>query len=119
MRAAIVIAVCVAAVAGCGATGPPARVLRLALPPFDEAPVSFVVAGPRFTPGEVTIVKVCIAADRSILSAAVMASSGDRRFDALAVNWARQVRVRAAPRDGSPVQALGKRGVGTKSPTHT
>src|SRR6202140_3163161 len=108
MRAAIVIAVCVAAVAGCAATGRPARGLRLALPPFYEAPGSFVVAGPRFTPGEVTIVKVCIAADRSILSAAVMASSGDRRFDDLAVNWARQVRVRAAPPDGSPVQRCGE-----------
>jgi Gram-negative bacterial TonB protein C-terminal len=92
-------------------------VLRLALPPFDEAPVSFVVAGPRFTPGEVTIVKVCIAADRSILSAAVMASSGDRRFDDLAVNWARQVRVRAAPLDGSPIRACGEVRVEIRAPS--
>jgi hypothetical protein len=92
-------------------------VLRLALPPFDEAPVSFVVAGPRFTPGEVTIVKVCIAPDRSILSAAVMASSGDRRFDDLAVNWARQVRVRAAPLDGSPMRACGEVRVEIRAPS--
>jgi len=117
MRAAIVIAVCIAAVAGCAATVRPVPVVRLALPPFDEAPVSFVVAGPRFTPGEVTIVKVCIAADRSILSAAVMASSGDRRFDDLAVNWARQVRVRAAPLDGSPTQACGEVRVEIRAPS--
>jgi hypothetical protein len=91
--------------------------LRLALPPFDEAPVSFVVAGPRFTPGEVTIVKVCIAPDRTILSANVMASSGDRRFDDLAVNWARQVRVRAAPLDGSPIQACGEVRVEIRAPS--
>jgi hypothetical protein len=120
MRTAILIAVCVATVAGCAATappGPPAHPPRPALPPFDDAPVSFVVAGPRFTPGEVTIVKVCIAPDRSILSADILASSGDRRFDALAVTWARQVRVRAAPRDGSPVQACGEVRVEIRSPT--
>jgi hypothetical protein len=117
MRTAIVIAVCVVALAGCATTPRPAPVLRLALPPFDEAPVSFVVAGPRFTPGEVAIVKVCIASDRSILSAAVMASSGDRRFDDLAVNWARQVRVRAAPLDGSPTQACGEVRVEIRAPS--
>src|ERR1700722_16684128 len=117
MRAAIAIAVCIAAVTGCAARVRPAPVVRLALPPFDEAPVSFVVAGPRFTPGEVTIVKVCIAPDRSILSAAVMASSGDRRFDDLAVNWARQVRVRAAPLDGSPTQACGEGRVEIRAPS--
>jgi Gram-negative bacterial TonB protein C-terminal len=117
MRTAILIAVCVATVAGCAATARPGPPARLGLPPFDDAPVSFVVAGPRFTPGEVTIVKVCIAADRSILSADIMASSGDRRFDALAITWARQVRVRAAPRDGSPVQACGEVRVEIRTPT--
>jgi hypothetical protein len=117
MRAAIVIAMCVAAVAGCAATARPAPAVHLALPPFDDAPVSFVVAGPRFTPGEVTIVKVCVAADHSILSADIMASSGDRRFDDLAVNWARQVRVRAAPLDGSPVRACGEVRVEIRTPS--
>jgi hypothetical protein len=120
MRSAIVIAMCVATLTGCAATPKPARLplpARLALPPFDDAPVSFVVAGPRFTPGEVTIVKVCIAPDRSILSANVMASSGDRRFDDMAVAWARQVRVRAAPRDGSPIQACGEVRVEIRTPT--
>src|SRR6202050_3733218 len=108
MRAAIVIAVGIAAVAGCAATVRRAPVVRLALPPFDDAPVSFVVAGPRFTPGEVTIVKVCIAADHRVLSADIMASSGDRRFDDLALSWARQVRIRAAPADGAALQPCGE-----------
>jgi Gram-negative bacterial TonB protein C-terminal len=117
MRTAIVIAVCLAMVAACAP--PPRRgpSARIALPPFDDAPVSFVVSGPRFTPGEVTIVKVCIAPDRTILSANVMASSGDRRFDDMAVNWARQVRVRSAPSDGSPVQACGEVRVEIRTPT--
>src|ERR1700676_752010 len=117
MRTAVVIAVCVATVAGCASSarrGPPARI---ALPPFDDAPVSFVIAGPRFTPGEVTIVKVCIAADRTILSANVMASSGDRRFDDMAVHWARQVRVRSTPRDGSLLQACGEVRVEIRTPS--
>jgi len=77
------------------------------LPPFDESPVSFTVAGPRFTPGEVTIVKVCIAQDHSVVSADVIESSGDKRFDDYAIDWARQVRVRSAPQSGL---ALGKCG---------
>ena len=117
MRTAIVIAVCLATVAGCALTARRDPPVRIALPPFDDAPVSFVVAGPRFTPGEVTIVKVCVAPDRTILSADVMASSGDRRFDDMAVNWARQVRVRSTPRDGSPVQACGEVRVEIRTPT--
>jgi hypothetical protein len=80
----------------------------VALPPFDDAPVSFVVAAPHFTPGEVTIVRVCLASDRSIASADVMASSGDRRFDDLALTWARQVRLRSAPGDGVRLQSCGE-----------
>jgi hypothetical protein len=120
MRSAIVIAMCIAIVTGCAAAPKSARLplpVRLGLPPFDDAPVSFVVAGPRFTPGEVTIVKVCIAPDRSILSANVMASSGDRRFDDMAVAWARQVRVRAAPLDGSRIEACGEVRVEIRTPT--
>jgi hypothetical protein len=117
MRTAIVIAVGLATLAGCAPTARRAPPARIALPPFDDAPVSFVVEATRFTPGEVTIVKVCIAPDRSILSADVMASSGDRRFDDMAVNWARQVRLRSAPRDGSPLQACGEVRVEIRTPT--
>ncbi len=66
-----------------------------------DAPVSFLVAGPRCTPGEGTIVRVCIAPDRSIVSADIIESSGDKRFDDYALVWARQVRLRSAAEDGS------------------
>jgi hypothetical protein len=117
MRTAIVITACIATVAGCAPMARPGPAARVALPPFDDAPISFVVAAPRFTPGEVTIVKVCVAPDRSILSADVMESSGDRRFDDLAVTWARQVRVRSAPSDGSPLRACGEVRVEIRTPT--
>jgi hypothetical protein len=121
MRTAIVIAVCIAAVAGCATLARPARVPAAPppppQPPFDDAPVSFVVAGPRFTPGEVTIVKVCIAADHRVLSANIMASSGDRRFDDLALSWARQVRIRAAPADGAALQPCGEVRVEIRQPS--
>jgi hypothetical protein len=119
MRIAVVIAVCVASVAGCMTVRPAAQpaVKHMAQPPFDDAPISFVIAAPRFAPGEVAIVKVCLAADRTILSAAVMESSGDRRFDDLALTWARQVRLRSPPGDGSPVQACGEVRVEIRAPT--
>lgn len=117
MRTAILIAMCIATLGGCAARPRPEPPKRVALPPFDDAPVSFVVAAPRFTPGEVAIVKVCVAPDRSILSSDVMASSGDRRFDELAVTWARQIRVRSAPADGSPIQSCGEVRVEIRRPS--
>ena len=117
MRTAIVIAACVATVAGCAPTPRPGPAARVALPPFDDAPISFIVAAPRFTPGEVTIVKVCVTPDGTIFSAHVMASSGDRRFDDLAVTWARQVKVRSAPSDGAPLRACGEVRVEIRTPT--
>ncbi len=117
MRTAILIAMCIATLGGCAARARPEPPKRVALPPFDDAPVSFVVAAPRFTPGEVAIVKVCVAPDRSILSADVMASSGDRRFDELAVTWARQVRVRTVPADGSPMLSCGEVRVEIRRPS--
>ena len=114
---AVVIAVCGAALAGCAATPKRVAPARPGQPPFDDAPVSFVVAGPRFTPGVVTIVKVCIAPDHSILSADVLASSGDRRFDDMAVAWARQVRLRAAPLVGSRVDPCGEVRVEIRAPS--
>ncbi|HEY1724465.1 MAG TPA: hypothetical protein VGF89_03505 [Steroidobacteraceae bacterium] len=102
MRTVGTIAACLVVVAGC-TPAPRSAKLRVIVPPFDDAPVSFVVAGPRFSPGEVTIVKVCLAPDRSIISVNLLASSGDRRFDDMALNWARQVKLRSAP---APAGAL-------------
>jgi TonB family protein len=117
MRTAILIAMCIATLGGCALRPRPQPPVPVALPPFEDAPVSFVIAAPRFTPGEVAIVKVCVAPDRSILSANVMASSGDRRFDELAVTWARQVRVRPAPADGSPMHSCGEVRVEIRRPS--
>lgn len=66
--------------------------------PFDETPIVFSVSGQRFARGEHVVVTVCLAPDRSIASAQVLESSGDSKFDALAVTWARRVRLRAAAR---------------------
>jgi TonB family protein len=71
----------------------PAPVLN----PFDESSASFMVSGARFPAGETAIVKVCVTPEGTISSAAVVGSSGDRRFDEFAVGWARQVRLRNMP----------------------
>jgi hypothetical protein len=65
------------------------------LSPFDNSPVTFTVAGQHFTNGERVIVNVCLAPDHaSIASADIFESSGDRRFDALALEWAHRVKLR-------------------------
>jgi hypothetical protein len=65
--------------------------------PFDDTPNSFVVAGPRFAPGESAIVRICVSGDGVIASANVIGSSGDKRFDDFALIWARQVRLASRP----------------------
>ena len=69
--------------------------------PFDDSSTSFTIQGARFAPGETAIVKVCVTPEGSIASAAVVGSSGDKRFDDYALVWARQVRLRSVPQ-GAP-----------------
>jgi hypothetical protein len=77
----------------------PAPAPQAALNPFDETPNAFVVAGPHFTPGETAIVRICVSTEGVISSANLIGSSGDKRFDDLALVWARQVKL--ASRDQS------------------
>jgi TonB family protein len=116
MRTAVIVAVCVAAASGCAA---PARPVPVVLPvgPFDDDPVSFLVSARRITPGEVAIVKVCVSPDRTIISASVLESSGDARFDSMAVDWARLVKLRSAPENGAPMAPCGQVRVEVRAPS--
>jgi hypothetical protein len=62
--------------------------------PFDDSPVIFTVAGQHFTSGERVIVTVCLGPNHAITSADIFESSGDSKFDQLAVMWARRIRLR-------------------------
>jgi TonB family protein len=75
--------------------------------PFDDTPSTFVVAGPHFAPGETAIVRICVAADGVISSANVIGSSGDKRFDDLALGWARQVRLASRPQSDNAKEVCG------------
>jgi len=75
--------------------------------PFSDNPVSFLIHG-EFTRGEHVIVRVCLRADRSIASSSILESSGDPRFDELAITWAQRVRLRQQPpAEGRPVAPCG------------
>jgi outer membrane biosynthesis protein TonB len=76
------------------------------LSPFDDAPVIFTVAGQHFSRGERTIVTVCLGPNHSIASADIFESSGDSKFDQLAVMWARRIRLRDAS-EGQQVASCG------------
>ena len=76
--------------------------------PFADDPVSFVISERRLIPGEVTIVRVCIAPDRTISSTNVIESSGDPRFDDMALGWARLIKLRSVPANGTPVEPCGE-----------
>jgi TonB family protein len=118
MRVALIVAVIAASLGGCARpVRPVPPSVPVAVMPFSDDPVSFLVSSRRFSPGEVTIVRVCVGPDRSISSTDIMESSGDPRFDTLALDWARRIQLRAAPpAGGAPVLPCGEVRVEIKAP---
>jgi hypothetical protein len=88
--------------------GPVVPVVPAPVEPFSDDPVSLLVATRHFAPGAVTIVQVCVAPDHTISSTAVLESSGDVRFDNMALSWARMIRLRSVPPEGAPVAPCGQ-----------
>lgn len=76
------------------------------LSPFDDSPVIFTIAGQHFTRGERVIVTVCLAPDHSIARADIFESSGDSKFDQMALTWARRIRLREG-NNGQPMATCG------------
>ena len=106
--------VCVAVtLTGCALSARAQPAARVAVPapvplsPFDDSAVSFFVRDAAAARGELVIVRVCVGANHSIVSADVVESSGDPRFDQLAVGWARQIRLRTVSANGAPVASCG------------
>jgi hypothetical protein len=124
MRAAALVALAVAALVmmgGCARARPvvrpaPAPVSQ-AVEPFTDDPVLFMVPAQGLPPGEVSIIRVCVAPDRSIASAEVIESSGNARFDEMALVWARQIKLRSLPNDGAPVRSCGQVRVEIRTPS--
>jgi hypothetical protein len=125
MRAMPIVAGAVAIIvlASCARPVRPALPIAVAAPepvaPFSDDPVSFLVPSRRFSVGEVTIVRVCLGPDRSISSTDVIESSGDPRFDTLALDWARMIRLREPPASGAPMQPCGQVRVELRTPTES
>jgi hypothetical protein len=117
MRTAVLVAACIAAISGCAATVKPAPTAPVQLiDPFADDPVSFLVSVRRITPGEVAIVQVCVASDGTIASTHLMESSGDARFDSMAVGWARMIKLRSATQDSAPMAPCGSVRVESRLP---
>jgi hypothetical protein len=95
---------------------PPRAHSPLPIAPFDDAPNAFTIAGPRFSAGEAALVRVCVARDHTVSSTDLIGSSGDQRFDALALQWARQVRLRYAAPPGAYMRRCGEVRVEIRTP---
>jgi hypothetical protein len=108
MRTVIFIVACVAVSSSCARPIKPQPERYAPVAPFADEPVSFVISERRLIPGEVTIVRVCIAADRTISSTNIIESSGDPHFDDMALGWARLIKLRSVPANSAPVQPCGE-----------
>jgi hypothetical protein len=121
MRSIALFVVCVAALSGCLTPAKPVRIISPALlpppvAPFDDEPVSLLTSR-RFIPGEVAIVRVCVAPDRTIASTSLVESSGDARFDSMALDWAQSVRLRSVPKNAMPTAPCGEVRVEIRAPS--
>lgn len=76
------------------------------LSPFADSAVSFFIHG-HFALGEQVVVRVCLHADHSIASSDILESSGDRRFDERALDWARRVQLRTQAAPGRAIARCG------------
>jgi TonB family protein len=56
--------------------------------------VSFFISGLRFGAAQAATVRLCVTPDGQVTHATLLESSGDDRFDQLALIWARRVRLR-------------------------
>lgn len=106
-RCALAVSSALALMLTMGGCVSPAPKPVVVLAPFDDTPVSFVVGGHFFASGEWTLVRVCIDAHRRIVSSEVVQSSGDKRFDDMALDWARTVRLHAPPQQGELMASCG------------
>jgi TonB family protein len=89
-----------AVLAAC-ATPPQSAVVE----PVHIEDASFTTRGPTFAPGLYSTVRICVTAQGQISSAAVVVSSGDKRFDDYVLGFARRVQVRPQRVNGRPVAA--------------
>jgi TonB family protein len=105
MRNGIVLILCFVGLGGCAHLGMPVPASPTLLPvsELEDSSISFVVAGPRFTPGESAMVKVCLSAEGEIVSTQLIASSGERKFDDSALVWALQAKMSPLVFKGKPV----------------
>lgn len=105
MRNGIVLILCFGVLGGCAHLRSPVPASPTLLPvtELEDSSISFVVAGPRFTPGESAMVKVCLSAEGEIISTQLIASSGERKFDDSALLWAQQAKMSPLIFKGKPV----------------
>ncbi|HMD58265.1 MAG TPA: TonB family protein [Steroidobacteraceae bacterium] len=105
MRNCIVLILCFGGLGGCAHLGlpVPASPTLLSVAELEDSTISFMVAGPRFTPGESAMVKVCLSAEGEIVSTQLIASSGERKFDDSALVWALQAKMSPLISKGKPV----------------
>jgi TonB family protein len=105
MRKGIVLILCFGGLGGCVhlVSPVPAPPTLLPVTELGDSSISFVVAGPRFTPGESAMVKVCLSAEGEIVSTQLIASSGERKFDDSALLWAQQAKMSPLIFKGKPV----------------
>ena len=76
------------------------------LSPFADSAVSFLIRG-HFVRGEQVVVRICLHADHSIASSVIVESSGDRRFDEMALDWARRMQLRTEATPGHTIARCG------------
>jgi TonB family protein len=93
-----------AVVAGCTSELPARQPsAKIAVQPLQIADASFTTRGPKFATGLFTMVQLCVGPNGGIVSASIVQSSGEKRFDDFVIVYARQVHVQPRRENGRAV----------------
>jgi TonB family protein len=75
----------------------------IVIEPLEIRDASFLTRGPRFADGLIATVRLCADHEGKLVSADVVVSSGEKRFDDFVVDYARRVQVNPQRENGRPV----------------
>lgn len=104
MPSRMILMLSLAAVGGCAFNARPTVAgKQLQIQPLEISDASFTTRGPAFGSGLFTTIQLCVGPDGRIVSANVVQSSGEKRFDDFVLTFARQVHVQPRRENGKAV----------------
>jgi TonB family protein len=103
MPSRLIVLLCLAVLGGCMHRTHTMAAPAVNIKPLEISDATFTTRGPSFGSGLSAAIQLCVGPDGRIVSASVVQSSGEKRFDDFVLTFARQVHVQPRRENGKPV----------------